>query len=100
MFNDYYIDVIPDAHEDILNLTEYIYRMSFDVSISEKIKNLIYEKIYTLNFMPWKFQKILWDYRVAMVWKKYKIFYRIDEKKKIVVVVRVLRSEQYSDDII
>lgn len=97
---NYYIDISPDVDEDIFELTDYIFRFSFSKEIAKKIYNDIYNKIYSLNFMPYMYQKVLWEYRVALVKKTYRIFYRIDEKNKKVIIVRIIRTDQNIEDIL
>lgn len=98
MFN-YSIDITPKADEDIYEILEYIFMSSFNHGLVNEIRDSIYQKIYSLGFMPQKFQKVLWDYRGVIVKKSYRIFYRIDEKNKLVIIVRVLRSEQNYENI-
>ena len=50
--------------------------------------------------MPQMYQKVLWEYRVALVKKTYRIFYRIEEEKKKVIIVRVIRTDQNIEDIL
>ncbi len=95
----YKIVVRKEVHEDIFELADYILRFSFSVEIARNIKNNLYEKMSSLNFFPQKFQKVLWDYRVALVKKTYRIFYRIEEETKTVVIVRVIRTDQNIDNI-
>lgn len=97
---NYYVDISPDVDDDIVELTDYIYRMSFSKSTAARIYNELYSKIYSLNFLPQMYQKVLWDYRVALVKKTYRIFYRIEEEDKKVIVVRVIRTDQNIEDIL
>ena len=97
---NYYIDISPDVDEDIFELTDYIFRFSFSKEIAQKIYNEIYSKIYSLNFMPHMYQKVLWEYRVALVKKTYRIFYKIEEENKKVIIVRVIRTDQNIEEIL
>ncbi|MCH2188410.1 type II toxin-antitoxin system RelE/ParE family toxin [Candidatus Gracilibacteria bacterium] len=84
---------------DIDELTDYIYRFSFDKNISQKIYDDLYKKILSLNFLPNRYEKYLGDYRRIIVNGNYKIFYKIDEENKKVIIVRVIRTEQNDFDL-
>lgn len=91
----FYKIVMRDAvHNDIFNLTEYIYRFSLSKQIANKVYNDLYSAIFSLNFLPNRFEKSIWEYRRLIVDWNYKIFYRVDEENKKVIIIRVLRSEQ------
>jgi plasmid stabilization system protein ParE len=97
---NYYIEISPDVDNDIIELTDYIYRMSFSENIAWNLYNELYAKIYSLSFMPEMYQKVLWEYRVALVKKTYRIFYRVEEENKKVIIVRIIRTDQNIEDIL
>jgi len=87
--------VIRDAvHDDIRELTDYIYRFSYDITISQKIYDDLYKAIFSLNFLPNRYEKYIWEYRRVIVQWSYKVIYKIEEQDKKVIIIRVLRSEQ------
>lgn len=90
----YQIDIPNIVHNDISEFWEYIYRVSFSKEASKKVINDLYKAIFSLEFLPNRFQKYFWDYRRLIVWNSYKIIYRIDEENKNVVIIRIFRSEK------
>jgi len=58
--NMFYEIVIRDqVHDDIIELTDYIYRFSFNKNISKKVYDNLYKSIFSLDFMPNRFEKYL-----------------------------------------
>jgi len=96
----YIVELKDEAKNDIFELADYIFRFSFSQNISDKIYDEIYQKVFSLEFMPEMYQKILWEYRVALVKKTYRIFYRVEEENKKVIIVRVIRTDQNIEDIL
>lgn len=91
----FYKIVIRDAvHIDINELSDYIYRFSFNQEIAKKIYDDLYKAIFSLEFLPYRFEKYIWEYRRIIVQWSYKIFYKIDEENKKVIITRVIRTEQ------
>jgi len=96
----FYKVVIRDqVHDDIDELTEYIYRFSFDINVAKKIYNELYKVIFSLDFLPFRFEKYIWEYRRIIIKWSYKIFYRVDDAQKKVIIIRVTRTEQENIDI-
>lgn len=91
----FYKIVIRDVvHIDINELSDYIYRFSFNQEIAKKIYDDLYKAIFSLEFLPYRFEKYIWEYRRIIVQWSYKIFYKIDEENKKVIITRVIRTEQ------
>ena len=91
----FYKIVIRDAvHDDINELSEYIFRFSFDINVSKKVYDNLYKAIFSLDFLPNRYEKYIWEYRRIIVNGSYKILYRVDEENQKVVIIRVIRSEQ------
>ena len=99
-FINYKVVIRNEVHDDIYEFADYIFRFSFSKEIAQKIYNEIYSKIYSLNFMPHMYQKVLWEYRVALIKKTYRIFYRVEEENKKVIIVRVIRTDQNIEGIL
>lgn len=95
----YEIEIPPIVVNDIQELSDYIYRFSFDADMSRKIYDDLYKKIFSLNFLPNRYETYIWEYRRIIVQWSYKIFYKIDEDHRKIIIVRVLRSENNSFDI-
>lgn len=90
----FYKIVIRDVvHEDIYELSEYVFRFSFSREISKKIYDDLYANIFSLDFMPNRYQVYFWDYRRIIVNGSYKIIYKVDEESKKVIIIRVFRTE-------
>lgn len=90
----FYKIVIRDVvHEDIYELSEYVFRFSFSREISKKIYDDLYANIFSLDFMPNRYQVYFWEYRRIIVSWSYKIIYKVDEESKKVIIIRVFRTE-------
>ncbi len=95
----FYKIVIRDVvHEDIYELSEYIFRFSFSKEISKKIYDDLYTNIFSLNFMPNRYQVYFWEYRRIIVNWSYKIIYKVEEKNKKVIIIRVFRTENSQEN--
>ena len=92
MFYD--IEIPRIVEDDIFDLTDYIYRFTFDKNVAKEIYDELYKNIFTLDFLPNRYEKYLWEYRRIIVKWSYKIIYRVDEEKSKVIIIRVLRVEQ------
>jgi len=90
----YNIEIPPIVILDIKELSDYIYRLSLNQEISRKIYDDLYKSIFSLNFLPYRFEKYIWEYRRIIVKWSYKIFYKIEEDNKKVIIIRVIRTEQ------
>lgn len=89
----YKIEIPQIVHKDIGELSEYVFRISLSQNISRKIYDNLYSKIFALNFMPNRYEVHVWEYRRIIVDGNYKILYRVDEEKKKVIIIRVIRTE-------
>lgn len=96
----FYNVVIRDAvHDDINDLSDYIFRFSFSREIAKKIYDDLYSNIFSLNFMPNRYEIYFWEYRRIIVKWSYKIIYKVDEKNKKVIIIRVFRVELENNSI-
>lgn len=89
----YKIEIPNIVHEDIYELSEYVFRFSFSREISKKIYDDLYANIFSLDFMPNRYQVYFWEYRRIIVNWSYKIIYKVDEESKKVIIIRVFRTE-------
>jgi hypothetical protein len=55
----YKIEIPVIVEKDIEELTEYIFRFSYDKEISMKIYNELYKAIFSLEFMPRRYMKYI-----------------------------------------
>ena len=90
----YKIEISKTVEDDIFDLTDYIYRFTFDKILAKQIYDELYRKIFSLDFLPNRHEEYLWEYRRIIVKWSYKIIYRVDEENKKVIVIRVIRGEQ------
>ena len=90
----YEIDLKISAKEDLKNIKEYIFRMSFSINTANKIYNEIMASILTLRIFPLAYPVFQNDLRVLTVRKNYRIFYKVNEQKKEVKVYYIFWTEQ------
>jgi plasmid stabilization system protein ParE len=62
--------------------------------LSDRLADDLFKVIFSLEFMPEMYQKYLWEYRRVIVKWSYKIIYKIEEEKKKVIIIRVIRTER------
>ncbi len=96
----YEIDLKTSAKEDLKNIKEYIFRMSFSIDTANKIYNEIMANILTLKVFPSAFPIFKNDLRVLTVRKKYRVFYKINELNKEVTVYYIFGTEQDYNSVI
>lgn len=90
----YKIVIRDQVHKDIFELSDYIYRFSFSREIATKVYDDLYSAIFSLNFLPYRFEKYLTEYRRIIVDWNYKIIYKIEEENKKIIIIRVLRTQK------
>lgn len=93
----YKIEIPQIVHNDINNLSDYIFRFSFSKEIAKKVFDNLYSSIFSLDFMPNRYETYFWEYRRIIVNWSYKIIYKVDEKEKKVIIIRVFRVERMQD---
>ena len=87
----YEIKIELGVHIDISEITNYIFNETFDNLLASKIYDLLYTKIYSLEIFPNKYKKFYKDFRI-LITNKFKIFYTVCDRKKIVKIYRVLSN--------
>jgi len=87
------------SRDDLNDITNIIFKFTLSEDITDKIYKRIVEKIYSLQLFP-HINVLYKDYRVLLVNKKYKVFYKIDEEFKIVKVYRIFLSSSNYQKII
>lgn len=86
---------IPEAvKKDIFNISDYIFRFSFSEEISTRVYNDIYKAIFSLDFLPYRYESIFNGFRRMIINWNYKVYYIVEEENKKVIIVRVFRCEQ------
>ncbi len=94
---NYKVLFLDSAKKDILNISEYLFSVTYDNYFSSKMYALFYTSWYSLSFLPYRCKIFFKDFRVLHI-KKYKIFYKVDELKKEVHIYKVLSSYQNYQD--
>ena len=79
--------IIPDyVMEDIFDIKEYIFRMSFSMEKANKVYNEIMANILALKIFPSMYPVFKSNLRVMTVRRKYRVFYKVDELSKAVTI--------------
>lgn len=91
----YEIKFSKDARGDYLNIIRYIKYNLVEPSIANRYAGLIKEEINKLEYAPQKFaiipsDIINHDNVRKLIIKNYIVFYRVNEKEKIVNIERIL----------
>ncbi len=93
----YKIEIPNIVHKDIFELIDYVFRFSFSSEITKKIYDNLYGAIFSLDFMPNRYEIYFGEYRRIIVKWSYKIIYKVDEENKKVIIIRVFRVERMQD---
>lgn len=92
------LKISPEAINFINIVASYIYYQFYNPQASNKFKKCIYQKILLLLNFPYIGAQYYNNQDRFMVYKKYLIFYEIQEKEKIIIVKRIIHSKQNQDD--
>ena len=90
----YKINFKLSTKEDLKNIKEYIFRMSFSIEKANKVYNEIMANILTLKVFPSMYPIFKNNLRVLTVRKKYRVFYEINDFKKEVTIQYIFWAEQ------
>lgn len=90
----YNIEIKKSVLEDLDEISDYIFRFTFSQETSNKIHDEIMWKILSLKVMPYMFPVFEDNFRVMTVKRKYRIFYKVDETKKNVIIQHIFWSEE------
>ena len=85
----YKVKLNDEFKSDLNDISEYIFRISFSKEITQKISDEITKKLLNLIIFPNMYQNTYKDFKTIQI-KSYKVFYKVDETKKEVIVYRVL----------
>ena len=94
---EYKVELSIQAKEDYKSIISYIKYNLLESNIAEGYAELIKNEINTLKYNPERFAIIDYDiikqYKIRkLIVKKYIVFYRINQDKKIVNIERILYS--------
>ena len=92
--DNYLVELLPKAFRDLEDIYKYISTEIKDVDAAKKIANLLEESIFSLETMPYRgAERKVGNYAnkgyKQLFVKNFSVVYRIDEKKKTVIVVTV-----------
>lgn len=92
--DNYQILITPTAKDDLIDIGDYISFILLEPETSEKLIKGLRRSISQLKYFPNKFpiiQDYILKYRKIhyMSYKKYYVFYQVDDEKKTVVILRV-----------
>ena len=90
---DYEVKILYDAYMDLYEYADYVERMTFSKEKANQKLTILLWKIMELNFMPFMYPKVYKDYHILNFRNK-RIFYKIYENEKLVVVFHVLWQAQ------
>ena len=95
----YIIDISRQAERDFTNIIKYIKNELLEPAIATKYSKLIKEKIDSLEYSPERFgiidnELIKNKEHRKLVIKNYIAFYRIDNEKNIVHIIRVFHGSR------
>lgn len=96
----YNVTFKSNFYADLWEITDYIFRFSFNYSSTNKVYDEIMWKILWLKIFPNMYPVFEWDLRVMTVRNKYKIFYKVDEISKIVTIYYIFGSEENYEELI
>jgi hypothetical protein len=88
----YEIEIKNLVREKINEISDYIYRFSFSKDIAKNTYNEIYKEIFTLKIFPNRYPCFNSKYRVLTINNNYRVFYKVNETKKVVIVSRIFSS--------
>ena len=89
----YQVEILPEAHSDIEKFMIFLSKQFISKELLFKLRNLLYSKIYSLEYFPEIFMEVHTDYRRLLV-QKYSIFYKVNNKNKTVIIYRILHQAQ------
>ena len=98
MSNNYTVKIYPLAENDLENIYKYYFKESKEESIAIKIVSELKKAILKLSYMPKSHsfaheQRLKNDGFRKLICGDYIIIFLIDDKKKIVSVVRVFHGK-------
>ncbi|MDP2395692.1 MAG: type II toxin-antitoxin system RelE/ParE family toxin [bacterium] len=82
----YDIKIKESVLQDLEEISEYIFRMSYSIELSNNIYDKIMASIISLKIFPYSFPIFENNYRVITIDKRYRVFYKVDEISKVVIV--------------
>ncbi len=85
----YFVEYQDEANDDLILYVDYIERNTFSFEIAEKLAAEIFSETMKLSFFPYMYPKTYKDFHTFNVNNR-KIFYKIYEEDKKVIIFRIL----------
>lgn len=79
--------------EDLNNISEYIYRETYSLEITQTLSDEIIKSILILQLFPFMYSKKYKEFRCINI-KSYQIFYIVNELNKEVNIYRIFWESQ------
>lgn len=101
----YKLEFLPIAKKDIDDIIYYISHNLKNITASKKIRDLFMSSLDNIIEFPYGYSayqsvgSLKYEYRSYRV-KKFLMFYIVDERKKIITIVRVLYEKMDIDNIL
>jgi plasmid stabilization system protein ParE len=89
----YKIKVNEKAVLDLNWIYNHLYEVTFSLDVSRNFVQKVYKKYLYLKLFPNMYQNTYKNFKTIQI-KSYKIFYKVDEIKKIVTIYRILWASQ------
>ena len=89
----YKIKVNEKAVLDLNWIYNHLYEVTFSLDVSRNFVQEVYKKYLYLKLFPNMYQNTYKNFKTIQI-KSYKIFYKVDEIKKIVTIYRILWASQ------
>ena len=96
----YDIEIRESVLEDLNEISDYIFRFSFSQETANKIHDELMWRILSLKIFPYMFPVFEKQYRIMTVRKRYRIFYEVNENKKLVTIQYIFASEENYQNLI
>jgi len=90
----YDIQIKKSVLHDLEEISDYIFRFSFSRETADKIYDKIMASIISLKIFPFSFPVFEDDFRVMTVDSKYRIFYKINDNSKVIIVQYIFWSAE------
>lgn len=95
----YNIEILKEVELNLNEIMDYIFRFTFSQESVDKIYKEVITSIYSLQILPYRFIECRNNYRIIIIRKKYRVFYKVDEINKKVIVYRIISSLQNFNNI-
>ena len=95
----YKVEILKEVELSLNEIMDYIFRFTFSQESVDKLYKEVITSIYSLQIFPYRFVEYKNNFRIIIIRKKYRVFYKIDENNKKVTVYRILSSLQNYDNL-